>query len=294
MLYNMLTFRFLVFCLLLFHSYSLINNLRLKRIAYSHQCLATVNNEICHNKIENADISDKYSKFERVLFDLFASSVAKEMGSISPPISYKSLIDTITIMVFQQKNMTLVHEKGKSILIRLFPPFILPMYKLSIAKFPSFSGFMNAWVTHWATSWLMGNSTIYDVEIPQREIIPKKGLLIEKCTFLEEAKCLKTCINACKIPTQKFFLEEMGLPVTLKPNITDYSCKFEFNVQPLPLHLDDISKAPCLDICSQATQRISNNPNSSVKSTGGDSVIINAMNPSLSSESAISELNACE
>ena len=30
-----------------------------------------------------------------------------------------------------------------------------------------------------------------------------------------------------KVPTQRFFLEEMGLPVALRPNMTDYSCRFE-------------------------------------------------------------------
>ena len=49
-----------------------------------------------------------------------------------------------------------------------------------------------------------------------------QGLLVEKCRFLETAGCAKTCLHACKIPTQRFFLEEMGLPVTLLPNMTDF------------------------------------------------------------------------
>ena len=49
-----------------------------------------------------------------------------------------------------------------------------------------------------------------------------QGLLVEKCRFLESAGCAKTCLHACKIPTQRFFLEEMGLPVTLLPNMTDF------------------------------------------------------------------------
>lgn len=256
-----------VFFILLFHSngfaYKSFNHFGLKRIVgLNHQHFSSAHNELPNSSIEKIDMSDKYTFFEKILFGLFASSVAKEMGSTSPPRTYTTLIDAITAMVFQQKNMTRVHEKGKNILIRLFPPFILPMYKLSIAKFPSFSGYMNVWVTHWATSWLMGNSTVYDMELPNGDIIPQRGLLVDKCTFLEEAKCLKTCINACKIPTQNFFFEEMGLPVTIKPNITDYSCKFEFNVLPLPLHLDDISRAPCLDICTHVTKRVTIKPNS--------------------------------
>ena len=50
----------------------------------------------------------------------------------------------------------------------------------------------------------------------------QQGLLVEKCRFLESAGCARTCLHACKIPTQRFFLEEMGLPVTLSPNMTDF------------------------------------------------------------------------
>ena len=49
-----------------------------------------------------------------------------------------------------------------------------------------------------------------------------QGLLVEKCRFLETAGCARTCLHACKIPTQRFFLEEMGLPVTMLPNMTDF------------------------------------------------------------------------
>ena len=51
-----------------------------------------------------------------------------------------------------------------------------------------------------------------------------QGLLVEKCRFLETAGCARTCLHACKIPTQRFFLEEMGLPVTMLPNMTDFRC----------------------------------------------------------------------
>jgi hypothetical protein len=99
----------------------------------------------------------------------------------------------------------------------------------------------------------MGNSTIYDLEFPDGTIGKEQGLLVEKCRFFEEAGCVRTCIHACKIPTQRFFLEEMGLPVTLRPNISDYSCRFEFGVKPLPIELDEVSKFPCLESCPTGT-----------------------------------------
>ena len=32
------------------------------------------------------------------------------------------------------------------------------------------------------------------------------------------------CVNLCKTPTQTFFTEELGMPLTMKPNFEDYSC----------------------------------------------------------------------
>lgn len=131
----------------------------------------------------------------------------------------------------------------------------LLIYSLFIRPFPDFSAVMNAWVTHWTTRWLMGNSTVYDLELPDGTIKKSQGLLVEKCKFLEESGCLAVCINACKIPTQRFFLEEMGLPVTLSPNVTDKSCRFEFGKMPMSLELDPISALPCLSTCREVKRK---------------------------------------
>ena len=67
---------------------------------------------------------------------------------------------------------------------------------------------------------------IYDLELSDGTMALQQGLLVEKCRFLESSGCVQTCLHACKVPTQRFFLEEMGLPVTLRPNMTDlrYIC----------------------------------------------------------------------
>jgi hypothetical protein len=106
-------------------------------------------------------------------------------------------------------------------------------------------------VTHWTTNWLMGNSTVMDLELPGGAVYTDQALLVEKCTFLETAGCVRTCLHTCKIPTQRFFLEEMGLPVTLNPNMTDYSCRFDFGVPPVPLEDDPIGLSPCFDMCTR-------------------------------------------
>ena len=45
-------------------------------------------------------------------------------------------------------------------------------------------------------------------------VVPGDGagqqVLVRRCRFLEEAKCASVCVNACKVPTQAFFNDDMG------------------------------------------------------------------------------------
>ena len=36
-----------------------------------------------------------------------------------------------------------------------------------------------------------------------------------RCRYLEETGCASICINSCKLPTQEFFAQDMGLPLTM-------------------------------------------------------------------------------
>ena len=50
---------------------------------------------------------------------------------------------------------------------------------------------------------------------------------------------------AMQIPTQKFFTETFGLPLTMKPNFEDLSCEMIFGEAPPPIHLDEVYNEPC-------------------------------------------------
>lgn len=43
-----------------------------------------------------------------------------------------------------------------------------------------------------------------------------------RCRYLEESGCASVCLNSCKFPTQRFFMEDMGLPLTMTPNYDDF------------------------------------------------------------------------
>ena len=108
----------------------------------------------------HVDPYDSFSTFDKLLFARFSASVATEMGTKSSPRNYGQLMDLINEMTTTRPTSA-VHDQGKNMLVRLFPKWLLVQYQwMFAAPFPRFSAWMNAYVTHWTTNWLMGNSTV--------------------------------------------------------------------------------------------------------------------------------------
>jgi hypothetical protein len=114
-----------------------------------------------------------------------------------------------------------------------------------------FSARMNAWATQVGGTWLMGECEVNDVEIDGK-VYKDQGLLVKRCRFLEESGCASVCVNACKIPTQKFFLEDMGLPLTMTPDYETYECQFSFGHTPGTQEEFEAKNTPCLSRCPSA------------------------------------------
>jgi Beta-carotene isomerase D27-like, C-terminal len=111
---------------------------------------------------------------------------------------------------------------------------------------------MNAWATMLAGTWLMGECEINDVEVDGGEIGIGQGLLVKRCRFLEESGCASVCVNSCKIPTQNFFLQDMGLPLTMTPDYETYECQFSFGMTPSIQSEVEAKNTPCLSRCPSA------------------------------------------
>ncbi|CAN6349606.1 unnamed protein product [Urochloa humidicola] len=113
----------------------------------------------------------------------------------------------------------------------------------------------------------MGTCSVNSVTLPDGKSW-SSGVFVEKCKYLEESKCLGICINTCKLPTQTFFKDHMGVDLYMEPNFEDYSCQFNFGVPPPPLETDKALKEPCLDICTNARRRRELGKNSSPDELG--------------------------
>ncbi|KAF3510792.1 hypothetical protein F2Q69_00002824 [Brassica cretica] len=217
-----------------------------------------------------------------VLDDFFMSSfrnkLVEEVGSDSDKPGYVGLIELVKLLLLKSRTRSETNDAAVRILKSLFPPLILELYKLLIAplaqgkiaalmvgefsvsifssgkRAKGFFFFANieARVTVITCQWLMGPCKVNTIELPNGESW-ESGVFVEKCQYLEESKCVGVCINTCKLPTQTFFKDYMGVPLLMEPDFKDYSCQFKFGVAPPE---DDGSvNEPCFETCSIASRR---------------------------------------
>ncbi|KAL2934961.1 Beta-carotene isomerase D27 chloroplastic [Bienertia sinuspersici] len=153
----------------------------------------------------------------------------------------------------------------------------IPAGTLSNAYNPTWRGenrCYDARVTVITCQWLMGPCSVNSIELRDGSSC-QSGVLVERCKYLEESKCVGICVNTCKLPTQvrgknnfqvcinTFFKDHMGIPLLMEPNFSDYSCQtfhmhniqFKFGVSPPTPENDSALKEPCLDSCPYVAQR---------------------------------------
>lgn len=80
------------------------------------------------------------------------------------------------------------------------------------------------------------------------------GLVVEKCKFLQESGCKGMCLHICKLPTQQFFRDELGMALTVSPNFETQECQWSFGEEPLPPNEDPNFPRGCLVGCESRSQ----------------------------------------
>nr|GLL30587.1 beta-carotene isomerase D27, chloroplastic isoform X3 [Ipomoea trifida] len=195
----------------------------------------------------------KPAPLDNLFLHLFRSKMVQESGWDSDKPGYDGLIEVANRLVIGRSNSE-TREAAVRILQSLFPPWLLDLYKMLIAPLAGgrVAAVMVARVTALSCKWLMGPCTVNSVDLPNGSSW-MSGVFVERCKYLEESKCVGICINTCKLPTQAFFKDCMGVPLLMEPKFSDYSCQFKFGI--LPPHDDDTVKEPCLEICPNAIKR---------------------------------------
>ena len=75
------------------------------------------------------------------------------------------------------------------------------------------------------------------------------GVKIVECRYLAQSGCKALCLHLCKAPTQEFFLQELGMPLYMKPDFTNNSCEMRFGVLPPKEEDDPAFQEACFSSC---------------------------------------------
>ena len=82
------------------------------------------------------------------------------------------------------------------------------------------------------------------------------GLLVERCRVLEQSNCKGICAKMCKVPTERFFAERWGVPLSMEPNFETGSCQLRFGVEPLDIKEDLTIPGGCLGRCPRMSSGV--------------------------------------
>ena len=180
-----------------------------------------------------------------------ADQMDKYGGDSKRPLTdYKGITELASRMNRLIHNRQEVQQRAQETLRSLFPSWLPKQYAILFSKpLPAFSARMNAWATYVAGTWLMGECEVNDVVLDDGEVLRNQGLLVKRCRFLEESQCASVCVNSCKIPTQNFFLQDMGLPLTMEPDYDTFECQFSFGKMPTQETERLAKSTPCLLRC---------------------------------------------
>eukprot|EP00873_Tetraselmis_striata_P028438 jgi/Tetstr1/448702/TSEL_035941.t1 len=186
----------------------------------------------------------------RAVMTLFRRKMAAAVGEDSALPGYDGIVELTWMLNTKYPSAPATQQATLGILLSLMPSWLPGVFKVMFAQpLPALSNIMNAYVTMLTCQWLMGRCTVNDVELPSGEVKRRWGMKVERCRYLESAGCASVCMNSCKVPTQTFFKDAMGMDLTMTPNYDDFSCQFSFGLKPPPQAEDPAFAAPCFGQC---------------------------------------------
>uniref|UniRef100_A0A0C9RP00 TSA: Wollemia nobilis Ref_Wollemi_Transcript_7201_1100 transcribed RNA sequence n=1 Tax=Wollemia nobilis TaxID=56998 RepID=A0A0C9RP00_9CONI len=186
---------------------------------------------------------------DKAFMTLFARKMNQITGRSGELDGYEGFVET-SRRVMQGRSPKQQQEAVRQVLLSILPPGAPETFR-NLFPPTKWSAEFNAAITVPFFQWLVGPSDVVEVEV--NGIKQRSGVHIKKCRYLENSGCVGMCVNMCKLPTQDFFTNEFGLPLTMTPNFEDMSCDMVYGQLPPPPEEDPAFKQPCdAAICSTA------------------------------------------
>ncbi|KAL3924252.1 MAG: hypothetical protein SGPRY_003972 [Prymnesium sp.] len=153
------------------------------------------------------------SAVEEGVLSLFRWQLQQRTGSVESSASFEGMLQELTLF---QRSSSLAQQQRASFetMVALAGP--IPSTFQAVASKASWGPGALAWFTKHMLRFLVG-----EMSLTQRKEGDRRagGVLIERCTVLEQSGCKGLCVHMCKLPTEKLFAERWGIPLHMAPNL---------------------------------------------------------------------------
>jgi len=216
------------------------------------------------------------SLLDGALLALFRRALLLELGDKRDEAApgFAGVAALIQRLHATSRDATHVQERGTRVLRALLPAWFASAFGGFLALLPPWFAARHASASSVLfLNWLVGPSEVVDTPedlLPdnRRPVPPnaaaalagqasqdagyRQAVRVKRCRVLEETKCASVCLNVCQVPTQCFFTEDIGLPMTMSPNFDTFECTFSFGRAPPGPADSDSFTSPCFKQCGAA------------------------------------------
>lgn len=193
---------------------------------------------------------------DKLFIWLFSRKMAKAIGGDTPKPGYGGFVD-LSKQIMQGRDAKEQQAAVAQVLQSLVPAPVLWIIRTVFSP-TRLVCVLNAWFAAQMFEWLVGPCSVTEAEVTGEDGVVRSqpsAVQIQKCRYLEDSQCVGMCVNMCKLPTQTFFTEKFGIPLTMTPNFEDYSCQMVFGNVPPELSEDEALQEPCLQECSAGSPK---------------------------------------
>ncbi|KAG0487305.1 hypothetical protein HPP92_009400 [Vanilla planifolia] len=127
---------------------------------------------------------------------------------------YEGLVEAAAIIA-RRNTVEEQQEMVEEALKKAFPQALLSLIR-AIVPSSKFSREFFAMFTTMFFSWLVGHCEVKEAQFQEKR--ERNVVYIPKCRFLEATNCAGMCTNLCKLPSQKFIRESLGMPTYMVPS----------------------------------------------------------------------------
>lgn len=192
--------------------------------------------------------------FDRFMIRYFSQRMSANLGGLPFKEGFQGFVELSKEMM-RGRNSQQQQQTVAGVLESLLPPNAPASFR-KLFPMSQWTAEINAMITKTMFAWLVGPMEVQKIEVQHegKTHVWSSGVHIKKCRYMEQTACAGICTNLCKLPTQDFFTNTFGLPLTMNPNFEDLSCEMKFGVAPPPVEQDAVYGQPCYKICEIAQE----------------------------------------